>query len=253
MSSGLKKTVHEIVDSQAVQSPITKKVLGHLETLLGTVSIDKEQLSKKIEEVLSRSARGSNPFYKAINTIVGIFGMRLVSNDNGVNIKVTANREDQILTINRQKAKEVISAITVIIDDAQKDSERFARERRQLDEVVLNANRSTERIRQELDSLQRECNQKDKRTLQAVQRILAQQPELVPAGEEEQNALLLYFEDLGLTWSWDSDSSPNDFTTYTVSDSATVGVRLPCLYRDGETVLKGLKYQYENPSAKDAD
>lgn len=243
MGSSFKKKVHGIIGNQSVQSVTSQKILDYIEKLLETVSIDDSQLKKKMEEAFNDS-EDKNFLQTVTDTIVGIFGMKLIYKDKKISIdKSEIEKGNLLLTINCQKAEDIISAIITLIEELQIDAGKYIAEKRRMDEAVTNANRNTENIRQKLDALQYESEQKDKMTLQSIQRILAQHPELMPASENEQNALLLYFEDLGLTWSWNADDVSDDFTTYTISDAAAIGIRLPCLYRNGKRVLKGLKYE----------
>lgn len=248
MDNDYKETIRQIIRRQNVQSPAAQQILGYIETLMGEVSINRDMLIEKLEEILAgENSNDKNVLRKVIDSVLGIFGLNVVSENDRQKIgKVSLKQEQQLLSINTVQAANVISAIVGEVDSSEAKSSNCELKAVQLEEQLAKLNSEMEKNRQERDALRKECDQKDRETLQSMQRILAQHPEWEPAQENEKDALMLYLNDLGLTWSWDDVSALDDFITYKISDpDFFAGVKQPCLYRDGEVVLKGLRFTIE--------
>lgn len=247
MNNGYKETIHEIISRQNVQSSAAQQILSYIETLMGEVSINRDMLVDKLNEILSgENSNDKNILRKVVDSVLGIFGLNVVSENDRQRIgKVSLTQGQQLLSINQNQANHVISAIAGKVGTLEGENSDYVQKVARLEKHLAEVNREIEKNRQERETLWKKLDQKDRETLQSMQRILAQHPEWMPAQGHEEDALMLYLDDLGVTWSWDDVSALDDFITYKISNPAFVGVKQPCLYRDGEIALKGLRYTIE--------
>ena len=248
MSNDYRKKVRMLVQQNCGQSSTVQAIWGHIESLMGTVTLDKELLLQKIEEVLSgQTYDDKNVLKRVLETVFDIFGMNVIPKDLCERIGAESiQQEQQLLAIDETQARIVAPIITNAINDIEKNSTMHAQRAEQLEKLLNVANRTVDSLRQERDELLKAQERRDKDLFRSIQRILAQHPDMKSAGDDESNALLLYLEDLNLTWSWDDAENPDDFTTYVISDASQVGIRMPCIYRNDTPVQKGLKYVLEN-------
>lgn len=244
LSNTYKSTIREIINRQNAQSLVAQQVLGYIETLMNEVSIDQDMLVQKLEEILyAKDINDKNILRRVVDSVFGIFGLNIISDNERQRVgKVSLMQEEKMLCVDGSHVDNIISAIVNVVDDSEKEKTAFGDKAAQFEKFLCTANRDTEKIRLERDELQKELIQKDKETLRSLQRILAQHPALTSGKENEKDAFVHYLEELGITWSWDDTSSSDDFMTYIITDPDFVGVKQPCLYREGKVVLKGLKY-----------
>jgi len=247
MDNDYRASVKQLLARQNPQSDASRQVLNYLETLLDAVSIDSGALAKGLEAALSDEALDERldkrgVIRKIADKLMNFFGLNLVSKGDCVTISGASCANGGALLTLKPDAENAVSAILSVVDDMGKERTSALTRVKQLENTVSSVSRDADLSRQGQNDLQREAERKDKEILKAIQRILAQKPDLKPAESGEKDALLLFLDDLDITWSWDATGSPENFTTYTISDSDAVGVRMPCLYRDGKTVVKGLQY-----------
>lgn len=244
MANQFREQIRNVVNSHISHEYLSKKIQRDLVDLMQLVQIDRNALKEKVEEVRRSDKGDKNILHLGADALASIFGARVVRNADYIALEQIAGGDQHaFLTINENAAQEIAANITNSIDG---EIFRLKQENEQLAGALHAANRELDRVRAELDELRRAQEAEFKKTLQAIQRILGQQPDLKPAEDGETNALLLYLEDLRITWSWDDKAYPRGFTTYKFSNPDQTGVRLPCLFQDGEVVLRGVKYLCEN-------
>lgn len=248
MNSDYRQKVRTIIQQNCGQSSSVQAIWGHIESLMGTVTLDKELLIQKIEEVLSeQTSDDKNVLKRVLETVINVFGMNVIPKGICDRIGVDSiQQEQQLLSLDEAQARNIAPIITNAISDLETSSTMHAQRAEQLEKLLNAANCTVDSLRQERDQLLKAQDRRDKDLLRSIQRVLAQHPEMKPAGDDESDALLLYLEDLQLTWSWDDAENPDDFTTYVISDESQVGVRMPCIYRNDAPVQKGLKYVLNN-------
>lgn len=241
-----KDTVQTLVSRQPVQSVAAQQVMKYLNSLMGTVSIDTAALSKELEEALMDDSLDDRGILrKMANTLTRLFGLTLVSRGDCLKIgEATIGGTDgtQLLQVNQSKAADMIAAIASVVEDCEKSKDAALQRLNQMEGTLSAITGEADSARREQDSMRKAQDRKDRDILKAIQRILAQKPEMKPAQEGETDALLLFLEDMELTWSWDAEATPDDFTTYVITDSLQTGIRMPCIYQNGEVAVKGLRY-----------
>lgn len=241
-----KDTVQELISRQPVQSLAAQQVMKYLNSLMGTVSIDTEALAKELEEsLMDDSLDDRGLLRKMANTLTSLFGLTLVSRGDCLKISTsTLGGTDgvQLLQVNERKAADLISAIASVVEDCEKSKDAAVQRLNQMEGTLSAFTREADSAKREQDSIRKAQDRKDHDILKAVQRILAQRPEMKPAQEGEKDALLLFLEDMGLTWSWNAEDAPDDFTNYLITDPSQTGIRMPCIYQNGKVAVKGLRY-----------
>ena len=241
-----KDIVQELTSRQPVQSLAAQQVMKYLSSLMGTVRIDTATLAKELEESLiddSQDDRGG--LRKMASILTKFFGLTLVSRRDCLKISTSALGDEdgtQLLQVNQRKAADLIAAIASVVEDCEKSKDAAIKRLSQMEGTLSTITREADSAKREQDSMRKAQDRKDRDILKAVQRILAQRPEMKPAQEGEKDALLLFLEDMELTWSWNAEDAPDDFTTYVITDPSQTGVRMPCIYQNGEVAVKGLRY-----------
>lgn len=241
-----KDTVQELTSRQPVRSLAAQQVMKYLNSLMGTVSIDTAALAKELEEsLMDDSLDDRGILRKMANTLTKLFGLTLVSRGDCLKVGASALASEdgtQLLQVNQRKAADLIAAIASVVEDCEKSKDAAIQRLNQMEGTLSTITREADSAKREQDSMRKAQDRKDRDILKAVQRILAQKPEMRPAQEGEKDALLLFLEDMELTWSWNAEDAPDDFTTYIITDPSQIGVRMPCIYQDGKVAVKGLRY-----------
>lgn len=245
--------IRELTAKPAVQSIAARQVMNYLNSLMGTVSVDTEALAKELEEALLDDGEDERGILKKMaNTLTRLFGLTLVSRGDCIKISnstLGGGEGTQLLRVNQGRAADMVAAIANVVEDCEKGREAALQRLAQMEGALSAATRDADNAKRGQDSLQKAQDRKDRGLLKAMQRILAQKPEMEPAREGEKDAFLLFLEDMELTWSWDADAAPDDFTNYLITDPAQAGIRMPCIYQSGALAVKGLRYSLKDESA----
>lgn len=250
----LNEIVTEIVDSESKKSlsEEAKKVLSLTADAVKLTKIDSKVLESMVSELFKdyNDSADSGAVRHFFNAFLGIFGQKLVSrrNDNLNNAYVVPDgkAKTNIIGIDAEAFKIVIHSISNVVDSLADANRRNEARIRDMETHLNNSVRDAENAKNSLVAEQSENLKRETEAIKYIQRLIAERGKDNPPTEDE--ALGQFLETMDIRFIWDPAEEPNSFQTYSISDTAKVGVSLPCLIKGGSIAAKGLLYTLNSNS-----
>lgn len=223
----------------------SRDVLAMLPEILDTIHIDRKKMRHSIEKCLNTS----NPF----NALLNLFGVQLIRREKTINRLLNSSADTGIvsididdsyarrwLTLDPERFKAVVAKISEKLYEVESQANQaYEEEKKRGDDLFT----KYETLIKEHNELKYSAETNEKLIAERIQYILSVGGEAAVADNEQ---LIELLKDLNIEIYWNCNDAPLTdgamFTEYVIEDESMASIK-PCLVRNGEVYVKGLRFK----------
>ncbi len=230
----------------------TGKALELLPDVLGSLSVDRKYIVKRIEDELKK------PSMNPLNAVLGIFGLRIIRTEKTIRTidgelesvsdlqvtDVSAGEASNFFNLNEEalaQAADAIARFLSTVEDGAKRTEAFLKEQNTALHVQAESKEA------ELSQLSTDLQDELKTVAERVQYMLSLQGYGNADAITEQLTELLTDLNMKAVWRRDLQEAASADSMFTVFKYAAIDRRRekPCILHDGKTLIRGVVFERE--------
>lgn len=228
-----------IAEELGAMSPQEERIFDKICGICGHFQVERGEAEKLLREALTEYKHQEyNLFERTLDSVLKIFGLTTTPEHENF-LKYDTEGQDTEISAHVHELDGEIKKLLEEVDTARRELNYSRSEINRLS-AELNA------VNSKFAAFVSETAAREKDLVSNLQQMIAMRGKDNTDFEEEPLGRIL--EDLGLTFTWDFEGSPECFSCFITSDPARVGTKYPAILKDDKLAAQGLVYKIEGGS-----